>query len=77
MAGHIASKCRAPPICKKCNKHRHTLLHIEANTKKEGTKKVAKDVTYMYAAPSKRSEEVLLITCRVEVIGPYARLRSA
>ena len=31
-SGHIASKCRAPPMCKKCHKQHHTLLHKEADT---------------------------------------------
>ena len=26
--GHIAEKCRAPPMCKKCIKHHDTLLHM-------------------------------------------------
>ena len=58
--GYIWSKCRAPPMCKKCNKHHQTLLYIEADTKKEETMKVSKEVAY--AAQSKRSEEVLLMT---------------
>ena len=66
--GHIANKCCAPPMCKKCNKHHNTLVHIEADPKMEGTKKVSKDVTYV--APSKQSEEVFLMTYRVEVMVP-------
>ena len=58
---HIASKCRPPPMCSMCHKYHHTLLHIKADSKTKGTKKVNKDVTY--AAPSKHSEEVLLTTC--------------
>ena len=56
----------------KCHKYHHTLLHIEAGPKKEGVKtertKVSRDMTY--EAPTKRSEEVLLMTCRVEVMAP-------
>ena len=48
--GNIVNKCCAPPVCKKCNKHDHTLLHIEADPKMEGTK-VSQDVTN--TAPSK------------------------
>ena len=73
--GHIASKCHAPPMCKKCNKHHHTLLHKAADPKTEGTQMVSKDVTY--AAPSKPSKEVLLITCRVEVIAPDGSITQA
>ena len=77
---HMATKCRAPPLCKRCNKYHHTLLHIEAETKTEemkteGTKKVSKDVTY--AAPSKTSDEVLLMTCRVEVMAPDGSVTQA
>ena len=72
--GHIASKCRAPPIIKKYHKYHHTLLHIGADSKIEGTK-VSKDVTY--AAPSKQSEEVLLMTCRVDVMAPDGSVTQA
>ena len=67
--GHIASKCRAPPMCKMCHKYHHTLLHIEANPKTKVTKKVSKDMTYI-CEPSKQSEEVLSMTCRVELMPP-------
>ena len=30
-AGHIAEKCRAPSMCKKCTRHHHTLLHRDAD----------------------------------------------
>ena len=48
---HIASKFRKLPMCKKCSKYHHTLLHMETAPKTEGKDKVPKDVTY--AAPSK------------------------
>ena len=28
---HMAEKCRAPPMCKKCTKHHRKLLHRDAN----------------------------------------------
>ena len=46
--------------------HHHT--HMETAPQTEGTNKVPKDITY--AAPSKRSKEVLLMTCRVEDTAP-------
>ena len=30
---HIATYCRAPPMCRRCHKYHHTLLHREAETK--------------------------------------------
>ena len=36
-AGHMASKCRAPPACRKCYKAHHTLLHIEIRPSEELT----------------------------------------
>ena len=73
--GHMASKCRAPPpMCKKCRKHHHTLLHIEEDVKKkEETPKKNKGT---YAAPSK-GKEVLLMTCRVKVIAPDGSVTQA
>ena len=72
--GHIASKCRAPPMCRKCHKFHHTLLHKEAETKPEETKKPTNTT---YAAPSRRGEEVLLMTCRVEVMAPDGSITQA
>ena len=59
--GHIVSKSHAPPMCKKCTKHRHTLLHIKDDPFMEVKNNVCKDVTYV--AASRKSEEVLLMTC--------------
>ena len=52
-----------------CHNYHHTLLHVEGDPKIEGTKKVSMDMTY--AAPSKKCEKVLLMTCRVKVMAPY------
>ena len=41
------------------------MLHIKAYLKTKGTKKVSEVMTY--TAHSKQSEDVLLMTCRVEV----------
>ena len=63
-SGHIASKCRAPPMCKKCHKQHHTLLHKGAGTKLQGGKEPS---SASYTASSRESKEVLLMTCRVKV----------
>ena len=73
--GHIASKCRAPPMCKRCHKHHHTLLHREADTRPEESKEPGSTTTY--AASSRRGEEVLLMTCRVEVMAPDGSVTQA
>ena len=62
--GHMASKCRAPSMCKKCRKYHHTLLHIEQDAKKEQAPKKSKGT---YAASSTQRKEVLLMTCQVKV----------
>ena len=74
-SGHIASRCHTPPMCKKCGKYHYTLLHIVVDLKTERTKKVSNDVTY--TAPSRRDEEVLLMTCQVEVIAPDGSVAQA
>ena len=38
--GHMANKCRAPPMCKKCRKYHHSLLHIDEDAKSEETKQI-------------------------------------
>ena len=48
---------------------------METAPKTEGTNKVPNDVTY--AAPSKGSKEVLLMTCRVEVTAPDSTVTQA
>ena len=73
--GHIVSKCCTPPMCKKYNKYHLTQLHMEADPKTEGTKRVKKDL--FYVAPSKWNEEVLLMTCPVEVMAPEGSVMQA
>ena len=63
--GHMASKSLASPMCKKCWKYHHSLLHIEPIPKTKETKK--NHLTY--AAPS-QGGKVLLMTCCVKVIAP-------
>ena len=72
--GHIASKCRAPPACKKCRKYHHTLLHKEADPKPKEPKEPGGTT---YAVPSRIGEEVLLMTCRVKVIAPDGSVTQA
>ena len=73
--GHIANKCRAPPMCETCHKYHHTLLHKEAGTKPERGTTTPKDTTY--AVPSRRGDEVLLMTCRVKVISSDGSVTQA
>ena len=72
--GHMASKCWAPPMCKKCRKYHYTLLHIEEDVKKEEAPKKNKGT---YAAPSTQGKEVLLMTCWVKVIAPDSSVMQA
>ena len=72
----MASKCRASPMCKKCRKYHHTLIHIEEDVKKEEAPKKNKG-TYMYAAPSTQGKEVLLMTCQVKIIAPDGSVTQA
>ena len=73
--GHMASRCRAPPMCKRCRKYHHTLLHMEAVPKSED-EKVGKERTYT-AHQSARGREVLLMTCNVKVITPDGSVKQA
>ena len=61
-------------MCKKCGKHHHTLLHKEADSKLGKAKEPSKAAC---AAPSRQSEEVLLMTCRVKVIAPDGSITQA
>ena len=62
-------------MCRKCIKHHHTLLHLKADPKIEGTKNTSKGVTY--TAPLKKSEEVLLMTCQDKVMAPDGSVMQA
>ena len=74
-SGHMVSKCCAPPMCKKCHKYHHTLLHMEADPKLEDRKESSSSMTYV--EPSKQGEEVLLMTCWVKVTAPNGSIRQA
>ena len=68
--GHIAEKCRAPSMCKKCTTCHHTLLHGDADdsTQKKPEKAEAKEEAQVAALSV--SEQVLLMTCKVKVTAP-------
>ena len=73
-SGHIATNCFKPPLCRKCSRCHHTLLHFETDsttkgTKKEGTEEVRKEKCHLAPAP-KTCEQVLLMTCKLKVHAP-------
>ena len=73
---HIMSKLvSCTSNVQKSHKYHNTLLQIEAYPKTEETRNVSNDVTY--AAPSKRSEEVLLKICGIEVMDPNDSIMQA
>ena len=64
--GHMADKCQAPLMWKKCKKHHHTLLHRDANgLSQKKPEEFSKGETYIVALSV--SEQVLLMTCKVNV----------
>ena len=65
--GHIAEKCRAPPICKKCTKSDHTLLHRVVDSVPQEKPKKDDKVEETHIAALTLSEQVLLMTCKVKV----------
>ena len=71
-AGHIAEKCRAPSMCKKCTRYHHTLLHRDADnsTQKKPENAEAKEEAHVTVAALSVSEQVLLMTCKVKVTAP-------
>ena len=67
IGGHIAEKCRAPSMCKKCTRPHHTLLHRDAgnSTQKKPENLETKEEAHVEAL--RVSEQVLLMTCKVKV----------
>ena len=78
--GHVASNCFKPPLCKKCNRYHHTLLHMDGDFKAKGDKTVeatkvatkeseeATGKEKCHLAAASRCEQVLLMTCKLKVI---------
>ena len=67
--GHLAGKCQAPPMCKKCMKFHHPLLHRDVDrTQRKPESKKGKDETH--ASVLSVSEQVLLMTCKVKITAP-------
>ena len=64
--GHIAENCRAPPMCKKCTRKHHTLLHRDVDSVPQEKHKDDK-VEETHVAALTVSEQVLLMTCKVKV----------
>ena len=67
--GHMANKCRVPQMCKKCRKHHHKFLHIDdSKMAEEANTQPVRNLTHV--PPLKDNNQVLLTTCRVQIIGP-------
>ena len=67
--GHIAERCRAPRMCKKCTRQHHTLLHRDADhASSRKSDEEAKEETHVAALSV--SEQVLLMTCKVKITAP-------
>ena len=64
---HMAEKCRAPAMCRKCTKHHHTLLHRDANSSPQEKPKRGDKVEETHVVALTVSEQVLLMTCKVKV----------
>ena len=67
--GHIAEKCWGPPMCKKCTKCHHKLLHRDANcvSQKKPEEECKEEIN---VAALSVSEQVLQMTCKVKVTAP-------
>ena len=74
-AGHMASKCRAPPACRKCHKAHHQLLYIEVKPSEEKTTETVSSATHV--SQTKREKQVLLMTCRAKITGPDGSITHA
>ena len=67
---YIGKKCRAPSMCKKCTRHHHTLLLMDADnlTKKKPDNAEAREEAHIAALSV--SEQLLLMTCNVKDTAP-------
>ena len=74
-AGHMASKCRAQPACRKCHKAHHTLLHIDIKPPEEPTTEMVSSATHV--PQTKRGKQVLLMTCQARITGPDGSVTQA
>ena len=69
-AGHIADRCRAPSMCRKCTRHHHTLLHRDADNSAQRTPEYTEAKEEAHVAALSVTEQVLLMTCKVKVTAP-------
>ena len=67
-AGHMASRCRAQPACRKCRKTHNTLLHIESKPSEEPTTESVSSATHV--PQTRKGKQVLLMTRRAKIIAP-------
>ena len=74
-AGHMASKCRAQPACRKCHKAHHTLLHIDIKPLEEPTTETVSSATHV--PQTRGGRQVLLMTCRARITGPDGSVTQA
>ena len=78
--GHFVKKCPSELRCRKCHNPHHSLMHIETDAKATKEKSsTGSDAVSSHASHSTSCyRQVLLMTCKVQVVGPngystYAR----
>ena len=58
-AGHIAKKCPAPSMCKKCTRNHHTLLHRDADNSTQNKPEKAEGKEQVHVTALSVSNQVL------------------
>ena len=65
--GHIAEKCPAPSMCRKCTRHHHTLLHKDADDSTQKKPDNAETKEEAHVAALSVTEQAKLMACKVKV----------
>ena len=70
--GHFLKKCPSDQNCRKCHNPHHTWMHIETDAKVPKAKPPATDdaVTSHASQSTGCYRQVILMTCKIQVVGP-------
>ena len=75
-SGHFVKECPSPQRCKKCHQPHHSWLHFDAKSEDRETSKAGSrsgkstDVVTANVSGTVQHKQVLLMTCKVQILGP-------
>ena len=84
-SGHFVKECPSSRRCKKCQQPHHSLMHIDSKSENRKAAKAgprlrsgeSTDVVMANVSRTTQHKQVLLLTCKVQILGPNGSTTQA